>query len=47
MHKADVKDTHGNNRILKNIISNFEISNFYKCFDKTHEWYSANKIEKL
>ena len=47
MHKADVKDTHGNNRMLKNIISNFKISNFYKCFDKTHKWYSTNKIEKL
>ena len=47
MHKADVKDTHGTNRILKNIISNFKISNFYKCFDKTRKWYSTNKIEKL
>ena len=47
MHKADVKDTHGDNKKLKKFISNFKISNFYDCFDKTFEWYKKNSIHKL
>ena len=44
MHKADVKDTHGNNQNLKKLIKNFNISNFYDSFDKTYKWYIKNKI---
>ncbi len=47
MHKADVKDTHGDNTKLKKFIQNFEISNFYDCFDKTFAWYKKNRIHKL
>ena len=47
MHKADVKDTHGKNIKIKKIIKNFQISNFYNCFDKTFKWYKKNKIEKF
>tara|TARA_X000000950_G_scaffold29994_1_gene32451 strand:+ start:5873 stop:6826 length:954 start_codon:yes stop_codon:yes gene_type:complete len=47
MHKADVKDTHGNNVFLKKTIPNFRISNFYKCFVKTYKWYKHNNIENL
>ena len=44
IHKADVKDTHGDNRYLKKLIKNFNISNFYDSFDKTYKWYIKKKI---
>ena len=47
MHKADVKDTHGDNNKLKKSISNFKISDFYASFDKVFEWYIKNNINKL
>ena len=47
MHKADVKDTHGSNFKLKQLIKYFKPSKFYYCFDKTYEWYSNNHIYKL
>ena len=47
MHKADVKDTHGKNNKIKKTIKNFKISNFYKCFDRTYNWYIKNNIQKI
>lgn len=47
MHKADVKDTHGKNNNIKKTIKNFKISNFYKCFDRTYNWYIKNNIQKI
>lgn len=47
MHKADVKDTHGKNNRIKTKIKNFQISDFFKCFDKTYDWYKKNNIQKI
>ena len=47
MHKADVKDTHGDNRKLKKSIKKFNISDFYKCFDRTYKWYIKNNIQDI
>ena len=47
MHRADVKDTHGSNKKLKELIKDFEVSNFYDCFYKTYRWYVKNNIKDL
>lgn len=47
MHKADVKDTHGNNAKIKKVVKNYQLSNFYKCFEKTYNWYIKNKIQTI
>ena len=47
MHKADVKDTHGDNQKLKKLIKKFNISDFYNSFDKTFEWYTKYNINKF
>ena len=47
MHKADVKDTHGDNQKLKKLIKKFKISDFLISFDKTFEWYIKYNINKF
>ena len=47
MHKADVKDTHGDNQKLKKLIKKFKISDFYNSFNKTFEWYIKYNINKF
>ena len=47
MHRADVKDTHGSNKKLKELVNDFEVSNFYDCFYKTYGWYVKNNIKDL
>ncbi len=47
MHKADVKDTHGDNLKLKKLIKKFKISDFLISFDKTFEWYIKYNINKF
>ncbi len=47
LHKADVLDTHGNNRKIRKYLKLKKFSNFYKSFFKVFEWYRVNKINKI
>jgi len=46
-NKADVLNTHGDNRLLKKIIKFNKFTSFHKGFEKTKAWYFKNKIHKF
>ena len=39
MHRADVKDTHGDNKKIKKALKRIKFSKFYRCLEATYEWY--------
>ena len=47
LHKADVLDTHGDNKKIKKYLKIKKFSNFDKCFLKVFDWYKNNKINKI
>ena len=47
LHKADVINTHGNNKKIKKFLKIKKFSNFYTSFYKTFDWYKKNKINKI
>ena len=47
MHRADVKDTHGDNKKIKKALKRIKFSKFYKCLETTYEWYKKNNISKI
>ena len=47
INKADVLKTHGSNTKIKKHISDISLSNFYKTFYKTFDWYKKNEIHKF
>ena len=47
LHKADVINTHGNNQKIRKFLKIKKLSNFYRSFYKTFEWYKKNKINKI
>ena len=47
MHRADVKDTHGDNKKIKKALKRIKFSKFYRCLETTYEWYKKNNISKI
>ena len=47
MHRADVKDTHGDNKKIKKALKRIKFSKFYRCFETTYGWYKKNNISKI
>ena len=47
MHRADVKDTHGDNKKIKKALKRIKFSKFYRCFETTYEWYKRNNISNI
>ena len=47
MHRADVKDTHGDNKKIKKALKRIKFSKFYRCLEATYEWYKKNNISKI
>ena len=47
MHRADVKDTHGDNKKIKKALKRIRFSKFYRCFETTYEWYKRNNISNI
>ena len=47
MHRADVKDTHGDNEKIKKALKKIKFSKFYECLETTYEWYKKKNISKI
>ena len=47
MHRADVKDTHGDIKKIKKALKRIKFSKFYRCLEATYEWYKKNNISKI
>ena len=47
MHRADVKDTHGDNKKIKKALKKIKFSKFYRCLETTYEWYKKNNLSKI
>ena len=46
-HKADVKDTFGSNKKIKNALNYKKFEKFEKGINNSIQWFEKNKIEKL
>ena len=46
-HKADVLNTHGNNKLIKKIVKYKKFTNFQHGFKKTINWYFKESINKF
>jgi UDP-glucuronate 4-epimerase len=47
MHKADILNTHGDNKKLLEYFPEIKFSNFFDSFYRTFNWYKKNKIFKF